>query len=327
MNAQFSDTIHPDFAVKREAFLVSSANLAAKSPLIVSCPHAGRLFPDREEFERRVLRPMVALDGRGDTYTDWLSVSAPDYGAIQIVSGVAPIYLNVGRSVHSLHPDMVRGSLETLTCDSDDVYAAKGQGLVATACFFTGEPIYEINYVPDEVEIQQRIQRYYVPFHDRLRQHVEATHEKHGYALIFDVHSCPDFAGEGEPDAIGSKRPNIMLGSAGGGGHGSCSDELTKRAVSLAMRFGYSVEVNTPYKGGFITQTYGAHNSDSGLNTEALQIEFARSVYGLNADTLQIESEEKFEKAQVFMNKLLAEISEYAQCQSSGFPGLLPFPG
>ena len=327
MDASFPDTTHPAFPVRNEAYLSSSDKLAAKGSLIVSCPHAGRLFPNREAFERRILRPMLALDGRGDTFTDWLAVSAKDHGGIEVVSTIAPIFLNVGRSVHSLHPKTVRGALDTLTCDPSDIYAEKGQGLVATTCFFTGEPIYAEGDVPDEAEILDRIAGYYTPFHDRLQAHIDATHDQHGYAFVLDVHSCPTFAGEGEPDATGSRRPDIILGSAGGGQNGSCSDEITKMASDLAIDFGYSIGVNNPYQGGFITQRYGAHNADNGLRTEALQIEFARSTYGLNQDTLEINSRENFEKVQDFMDRLLKNLSEYARQQSSCMMGLPPFPG
>lgn len=312
MTLSFPEGMYESMPVRQEAYNASTAEDAAESPLIVSCPHAGRVLPGGEDFERRILLPVLDLDRRGDTYTDWLSMHAKDVGAVQIVSTVMPMFLNVGRSVKSLHPDTVRGGLRELDRDPGDIYAPRGQGLVATTCFFTGKPVYGDGMAPDEAEIQERIDRYYTPFHDRLKTHVDATHRKHGYALVFDVHSCPTFAGEGEPDATGTRRPNIILSNAGGGAQGSCPDKLVQVAARLAEGYGYTVKINTPYKGGFITQTYGAHNQADDMNTEALQIEFARSTYGLGERTLDILSMRRFEKAQRFMNELLKAMAEYA---------------
>ena len=307
---------HPPLLVSRRGVLANNANPVARSPLIVTCPHAGRNFPDQGAFQKRLLVDLVELDRRGDTYTDWLSIAASEAGAHHIICTTAPAFINVGRSLGSVHSDHVRGSLTTLRPDPNDIYAEKGQGLVSTTNF-TGGNIYQDGQLPDEREILDRVSQFYTPFHDFVDQYARATLQKHGYVLVFDVHSCPTFATTLEPDVTGTRRPDIILSNNGGGSKASCKNELIGMAAGFAATHGYSVGLNIPYKGGFLTQKFGAHNnSDKKGSMESLQIEFARGSYGLNQETLEIEDPRAFEKAQKFCTGLIRILSDYATGQA-----------
>ena len=70
----------------------------------------------------------------------------------------------------------------------------------------------------------------------------------------------------------GNRRPDFVLGDRYGT---SCHALVTHRAKLLLEELGYSVLINKPYAGGFITEHYG--RPQSGLH--AIQIEINRGLY------------------------------------------------
>lgn len=287
-------------------------------PMIVSCPHAGIWTP--KGFED-TLNDNIDLRGvltRGDIFTDWMVANATKVGATQIVSLVAPSYLNDGRSEKSINPTDVRGGLKTLKHDPNDIYTkdGQGQGLVAVKTLYDDAPIYKDEHIPDQAEISHRIKTYYDPFHTALKDAVEQNLKKHKYSLLFDIHSCPSVGPPTDPDA-GQERPDIIFSNNDGA---SCSPELMKTVVDLAEKFGYSVRVNDPYKGGFNTQKFAAAPSaayqehDFGeRGSESLQIEYNRKSMGLDENALIITGLQKFSNMQRFTNDLLEKMAGYTQ--------------
>ena len=281
---------------KSDAVLVASATNIARAPLIISCPHAGRYFP--AEFENDITVSLHELDRRGDTFTEWLSMGAVDHGAFQIISTIAPTYLNVGRSTKSIDCNDVRDwKKQSLPCDYSDIYANIGQGLISTKNYLTGQPFYKDGHLPNASEILHRIEKWYTPFHNKLTEIAENTADIIAPPLVFDVHSCPSSSKIG-----GEIRADIILSDADGK---SCDPEIMAIAQNIAKKFNLSVAINDPYKGGYITQRYGRHGVfGQKLGSQAIQIEFNRKSYGLNEQTLKITDTSKFNHAQKFTTEL-----------------------
>ncbi|MCB1563161.1 MAG: N-formylglutamate amidohydrolase [Alphaproteobacteria bacterium] len=281
-------SIHPSFAVLEEAYRLSSASMAAPVPLVVVCPHAGRYFPDGfEDIIVADLADLEEIDRRGDTFTDWLSMGAPNTGALQIVSNIAPAFLNVGRALDE--------------AAEQHLYGDKGQGLVSAKTYHTGAAIYPEGRFPGTDEIEARIRRWYQPFHDRLEKIVEATKEKHGCCMVFDMHSCPQ-----KSYVAGNISYEVILSDASGR---SCDPEIIEIAQNVAQSYGYRVGVNNPYTGGFITQKFGAH---ANRGTQSLQMEIVRPVYGLeDQGSIAISNRSKFQGAQYFTQTFIEELARY----------------
>jgi len=93
-----------------------------------------------------------------------------------------------------------------------------------------------------------------------------------GQALLIDCHSMPGFS------SMGARRPDIILGDRFGK---SCHPDTLSRVQGIFREAGYSVAVNYPYAGGFVTSHYGRPE----IGVEALQIEINRDLY-LNPITL-----------------------------------------
>jgi len=279
---------------------VSSRELIAHTPLIISCPHAGRHFPN--DLTDKIDVSLHELDRRGDTFTEWLSMGAVDLGAFQIMSSIAPTYMNVGRSHKSISPEDVRDwNKRSISYDLYDIYAPFGQGLVSTLSYHSGLAIYKQGMKPNAAEILARTQKWHTPFHAVLNQAARNTANTIAQPLVFDVHSCPSSSKTG-----GEIKADTILSDAEGR---ACDPKIMEAASKLAREFGYRVAVNKPYKGGYITQRYGRHGEyGTQLGSQALQIEFNRKSYGLNEETLEIESRAKFDQARDFMTELSREL-------------------
>ncbi len=95
-------------------------------------------------------------------------------------------------------------------------------------------------------------------------------------ALLIDCHSMPSSSSGGAGDQSAWRddkgKADFVLGDRYGT---SCSRVFMDAAEYELRRFGYVVERNKPYAGGFITEHYGR----PGAGCHALQIEINRALY------------------------------------------------
>jgi N-formylglutamate amidohydrolase len=153
------------------------------------------------------------------------------------------------------------------------------QGVIAQLDYH-GRAIYRKGWIPDEREVERRIQKYYRPYHERLR----AALEEPGTVGLFDCHSMNGVGPYQAPDA-GRKRKDIVLGNNGdprgnaspARGQTTCSPKTVKRIREALQAAGFSVALNDPYPGGFITTHYARQMAGTGRF--ALQIEINQDLY------------------------------------------------
>ncbi|MEZ5814167.1 MAG: N-formylglutamate amidohydrolase [Alphaproteobacteria bacterium] len=312
------NTTHPKgntYPGEQSAVLTRLPAPKNETPLIVSCPHAGIIIP-QNVLPNLKITPQETL-ARGDRYTDWLTVNAPnsEIGAKHIISTIAPSIVNVARARTSLNPENIRGDLTTLKAIVDQyTQNGAGQGVIALKTLYGSHPIYREGQEPDEAEITERLTAFYDPFHKRLETEVKNTAGKHGYALIFDAHSCPSIGPPCDIDA-GQERPDIIFSNADGE---SVNQNLMNELTKLARQHGFTnTKINHPYTGGFITRQYGT-NGEKGkqYGTEALQVEFNRKTMGIDERTMKIIDTAKFKSVQTFTNAMLLHLSAYASNQT-----------
>lgn len=298
----------------RSVILHTPKNDSRTTPVVISCPHAGIYIPPEIYKNVKVSAQEILLRSEPDTaiLTESFAKSS---GAAHIQTRLAPGILNVGRPVNALHPDDIRGSISTIKHDKNNstVKDRYGDGLISYKTLVSRENVYYPGKEPDAAEIQRRIDTYYTPYHDALENLVRGMLRKHGYCLIFDVHSCTSKGLPGQADE-GQDRPDIILGNLNSS---SCSEELTGKLVKTITAFGFTHALNYPFSGGYITQKYSAQSSDWGLsNCESIQIEFKRSMLGIHDQTAILSCKNKFKKAKTLAQQLMATMSEYAQRQS-----------
>ncbi|RFF28530.1 MULTISPECIES: N-formylglutamate deformylase [unclassified Wenzhouxiangella] len=220
---------------------------AGTGALLVNVPHAGVEVP--QSIESRMSDRARALPD-----TDWHvhrlveDAAGPDVSVLSARYSRYVIDLNRGR-------------------DDQPLYAGATTGLVPTETF-DGDPVYR-DRNPDDAEVSERIERYWQPYHDKLRETLEGLKQRHGYAVLFDVHSIRSTV----PRLFDGRLPDLNLGTYEGR---SCNAQLQAQVAEvLAGADGFSTVVNGRFKGGFITRHYG--QPAEGIH--ALQLEIAQACY------------------------------------------------
>jgi N-formylglutamate amidohydrolase len=216
-------------------------------PLLISVPHDGRRLPES-------LHTRMTDAGRALPDTDWhvgrLYDFAHDLGAHLLVASYSRYVIDLNRptSDESLYPGQVAtGLCPRQTFAGDDIYA-------------TGE-------LADD-EIAERIAVYWKPYHDRIRQTLDAIRARHGAAIIWDAHSIPSTV----PRLFEGELPELNIGTHG---RRSCAAPIESAVFEIATRSPYSAVLNGRFQGGFITRHYG----DPGNGVHAVQLEIAQRAY------------------------------------------------
>ena len=232
------------------------------APFVVCSPHSGRRYT-RGFLDQSRLDPLT-LRKSEDFRVDDLFASAAEFGAPMIAAEFPRAYLDANREPYELDPDLFDDVLPDYA-NTQTVRVVGGLGTIARIVA-DGEEIYR---VPLRLEdALERIERLYVPFHDRLTSLLEETRRLFGYAILIDCHSMPSSL----TAQSGGPRPQFVLGDRFG--H-ACDLRLTRYLREAIAAKGYDVQLNRPYAGGFITEHYGR----PARGIHAIQVEINRSLY------------------------------------------------
>ena len=216
-------------------------------PLLISVPHDGCHIPS-------AVMSRMAPAGLAIPDTDWhvaeLYDFARDIGASLLIANYSRYVIDLNRS--SMDEVLYPGQVVTGLCPTQT---------------FTGENIYSEGGVTDE-ERASRVERYWQPYHDKLKSMLAAMRAQHGHALLWDAHSIPSQV----PRLFDGELPMLNIGSDAG--H-SCGTSLEAAVLGIARDSGYSTAVNARFKGGYITRHYG----DPAKGVHALQLEIAQRAY------------------------------------------------
>ena len=220
------------------------------APLLVSLPHDGSLIPDE-------LAARMTPEARRAPDTDWHVARLYDVARGLGASILVPrwsryvIDLNRGEDDTSLYPGQNTTGLCPLTR-------------------FDGEPVYLAGAQPDAAEVSARIERYWRPYHEALRDELARLHAVHGRATLWEGHSIK---GSDVPFLFEGRLPDLNLGTANGA---SCSKDLQARLEAiLAAQSRHDWVANGRFKGGHITRHYG----DPANGIEAVQLETSQRCY------------------------------------------------
>ena len=153
--------------------------------------------------------------------------------------------------------------------DSAPLYpGAANTGLCPTERF-DGQPLYNSGEAPAAEEIEDRLQRYWRPYHERLASELQALRARHGIALLFEAHTIRSRV----PRLFDGRLPDINLGTADGK---SCASDLAALLIETAGEAeAYSSVLNGRFKGGYITRRYGRPAD----GVHAVQLELVQLTY------------------------------------------------
>ncbi len=216
-------------------------------PLLISVPHDGRDIPD--DIAGRMSDVGLSIPD-----TDWhvaqLYEFATEMGASTVVANCSRYVIDLNRSADdaALYP----GQIATGLCPLQS---------------FSGAAIYRSGGVEDD-EKAARVAQYWRPYHEHIRNTLDALRARHGYALLWDAHSIPSAV----PRLFDGELPELNLGS---NDSASCSRSIEDAVAADATASRYSAAINGRFKGGYITRHYGEPEK----HIHALQLEIAQRAY------------------------------------------------
>lgn len=223
--------------------------LHGSAPLLVSIPHMGTELPEdmRASFCERAL----AVED-----TDWHLDRLYAFAAAEL--GASVLRPRYSRYVADLNrpPDdapMYPGASNTELCPTR---------------FFTGDALYREGCQPDAAQRQERLARYWSPYHQALAGEIARLRDEHGFVLLWDAHSIRSEI----PWLFDGRLPDLNIGTAGGA---SAHDRIAQAAVQAAIRPGITHVLNGRFKGGYITRHYGRPQE----HVHAVQLEMVQKLY------------------------------------------------
>lgn len=222
---------------------------AGDGPLVVAAPHVGTHLPPRVAA---AMNPVGLSVGETDFHVHRLFDFAPEMGASTLFATHSRYVVDLNRP-----PDDARlypGRFETGLCPLSD---------------FDRNPIYPPGREPDAAEIAARRERYWRPYHDRLRAALDAAKARHGFALLIDAHSIRPRI----PSLFDGALPDLNFGTDSGR---TLPPRLTEALNGWrAAQARWSHVLDGRFTGGYTTRHYGQPRD----GIFALQIEIVQDAY------------------------------------------------
>lgn len=233
---------------------------SVRAGVVFASPHSGAVYPD--DLLARANLSAHQLRRNEDIFIDHLFQGAVAAGAPLLKALFPRVVVDVNRAEDELPSHWV-DILPNPEFSQPTARAAAGLGVVPTYLNET-LPIYA--RLPSEADVLARIQQLYRPYHAALNQLIDEGLSRFGQVLLVDCHSMPGFA------PTGARRPDVILGDRFGI---SCHRDTLAHIRELFQQAGYSVGINYPYAGGYVTTHYGKPHD----GVEAVQIELNRDLY------------------------------------------------
>ena len=156
-------------------------------PLLVSMPHVGLNVPAD-------IGALLTEQAQALPYTDWyvdkLYDFLPDLG-------VSTLRANYSRYVVDLNR----------APDNSSLYPGQSVTEICPTTLFTCEPLYKPNCEPSAEQVRQRVEQYWLPYHQKISAELQRIKRQFGYALLWDAHSIknqvPVFSRAHFPTLIG----------------------------------------------------------------------------------------------------------------------------
>lgn len=224
--------------------------LGKRNPILLSIPHSGTEIP---EYLHSDMNDSLLPPDDTDFFVDTLYDFARDMGITILKANISRWVIDLNRDPigTSLYND---GRIITGLCPRTD---------------FNGNSIYgNDNYALNEAEISSRKATYFDPYHAKIKEVLNDLQYEFGSALLWDCHSIRRRV----PGIQKAPFPDLILGTNDGK---SVSQELANTAINELTKAGYELCINQPFKGGYITRSFG--KPDKGQH--AMQLEMSKDVY------------------------------------------------
>lgn len=235
----------------------------SKLPVLLSIPHGGMEMPLELKDHCCITRKDLFEDI--DAFVQEIYNINESVECV-ITSNIARTFVDLNRSLQDLPPKNPDGLIKSCTCYEKSIY-------------YKGKE-------PDQLTVQQLIQKYYLPYHRQIQKNIRDL----DLQLCLDCHSMAGFAPDISPDGNKKKRPMFCLSNQDGKTSSQYMIELLASCISESFDITRKeISINDPFHGGYITKTYGNNPFPW------IQIEMNRDMYlsevWFDMDSLSVEPE------------------------------------
>ena len=230
------------------------------TPILITVPHAGAIYPNLfiKNLKVNLCEVRRIEDYQSNKILDKIDGEMADI----IIAQCSRAVVDLNRSRNAIDYSMFTQVFEHEPV-SEKQMIKYGLGVFPNKIF--GKTILK-NPLPFSYAIHM-LEHYYDPFHKSLNKQIMYLSNIFGFCYHIDLHTLPSKA-----LLNFKKEPDIILGDNFGK---SCCIGLINYFQNIFQGNGFTVEVNNPYAGGFITRNYG--NPSKGIHT--IQIEINRKIY------------------------------------------------
>jgi N-formylglutamate amidohydrolase len=230
------------------------------NPILITVPHAGNIYPDL--FIKNLKINLCEVRRIEDYQSNKILDQIDEQMADIIIAQCSRAVVDLNRSRNAIDHSMFTQVFEHEPV-SEKQMIKYGLGVFPNKIF--GKTILK-SPLPFSYATHM-LENYYDPFHKSLYKQIMYLNNTFGFCYHIDLHTMPSKA-----LLNFKKEPDIVLGDNFGK---SCSIGLINYFQNVFQENGFTVEVNNPYAGGFITRNYG--NPSQGVHT--IQIEINRKIY------------------------------------------------
>lgn len=263
------------------------------APLVFDSPHTGLLFPD--DFKPAI--PLDICERVSDWFVEELFGACTRHGAILVEALFRRAYIDPNRDTADLDLSMVAGDWPDPVAVTEKT--KRGASLIWKV--IDGETAIYPGKLPADL-VRHRIETYWRPYHQTLRQALDETFERFGRVYHVDCHSMPEW-GDARWGDQGERRADFIVGTRDGTTAGSAFTELVVESLRAS---GYSVGVNDKFKGVELIRRY----SDPAAGRESLQIEVNRGIY---MDEAAITRNERFAGTKAAITRMIEDLEAFAR--------------
>ncbi|WP_440958816.1 N-formylglutamate amidohydrolase [Oceanicaulis sp. LC35] len=232
------------------------------SPFIFASPHSGRCYEDG--FLKQACAPLTVLRRSEDAYVDQFFSCVTELGASFVEAVFPRAFVDPNRGPDELDARLFDG-VPAAGFAPPNARTSAGLGVIPRLAA-DGRSIHpgKIDYC----EGRRRLDAYYRPYHEALKNQIRQIVDQFGHAVLIDCHSMPSSSGRGA---------DIVLGDRFGA---SCGRNLINHAEAYFKSLGFAVTRNRPYAGGYTTEHYGQPL----IGVHVMQVEINRGLYLHEAD-------------------------------------------
>jgi len=245
---------------KAKFFTFLESNKEFKKPLIISSPHSGTLLNKNLSAKRN--NDIYSFDSMQDMYVNEFSSGLDKCGFTVLQSNISRVVIDLNRNINEIDSKIIKNLPSDIEINLSDKVRA-GIGLIATKDA-SGNKIYDEKL--DWMEVRDRINNYYIPWHNALKIAVKNLSTKFKRVLIIDMHSMPS------ETIYNNQLADFVIGNNFGKSSSYTAQKILSRVIES---YGHSVSINDPYPGGYITKNY----SSTDENIQCIQLEIKKSLY------------------------------------------------